>query len=210
MGVARVLCCCSRSPGATRYFESAKRKSFYNFALALQVLVLESQLVSQELIRISILNIEKWRGVLDEASLLYSSKHNIPRMVNLILETYNESLRQQKEGLQSFGDLQFAQRHGRDLGLASHYLTHFVAANRSKTVRAVLRQQKTPVDKDISWNHLHDLDHAWQILFRVFSRLTQQINAMSRLDLESVSPRLKAATNLSIAVPGRYRLVRVL
>lgn len=173
------------------------------------VLVLESQLVSQELVRVSILNIEKWRDVLEEASSLYTAKKNIPRMVNLLLEMYENSLKEQKEGLHSFGDLQFAQRHGRDLGLASHWLYHFVAANQDKALCGAAKAGASSSHDDGAtpervWNHVHDLDHAWQILYRVFFRLTQQINAMSRLDLESVSPRLKAATNLCIAVPGRY------
>lgn len=180
---------------------------FFSFLLAqflsgycLQVLVAETRLVREELIRVSILNPEKWHEALEESSRLFYTEKNIPLMVQTLLQIYEDS----QDGIHTFRDLTFAQNYARDLGLANLYLRRFIAAN--SEYRLILDgSTSVETSQNIPWQHPNDLDQAWQIFYAVFSQLWQQISKTSRLDLQFVSPRLKAVSNLQIAVPGRYR-----
>lgn len=134
---------------------------------------------------------------------MYYTDKNIPLMVHTLLKIYEES---QDAGIHTFCDLRFAQSHARDLGQADLYLRRFIARNSEH--RHYFDSPSTIVSNEvnaINWNHLHDLDQAWQILYVVFSQLVQQISNTSRLDLQYVSPKLNKLFNLHIAIPGRCR-----
>lgn len=49
-----------------------------------------------------------------------------------------------------------------------------------------------------------DLSQAWEIYYQVFRRIAKQLQSLSTLELEYVSPELLEARNLELAVPGRY------
>lgn len=124
-------------------------------------------------------------------------------MIQTLLMIYDES---QETGAHTFRDLTFSQNYVRDLGLANVYLRRFIAANTEyKNYLENPITYSTTEIQSIPWKHLHDLDQAWQIYYIVFSQLFQQISKTSRVDLQFVSPKLKAISNLQIAIPGRYR-----
>lgn len=173
------------------------------FILLFQNLVSESKLVAEELIRISVLNPERWHKALEESSRTFYVEKNIPATVHTLLTIYKEF---EKADAQTFQEFTFSQSHAMGLGLASLYLRRFVSANPEFNFDWVpsLPSRMTKMWA-INWNHLHDLDQAWQIFYTIFQELSQQISKTSRLDLQYVSPKLKNIQNMHIAVPGCYQ-----
>ena len=59
-----------------------------------------------------------------------------------------------------------------------------------------------------------DLNQAWDLYYMVFRRIARQLEQLINLDLTYISPRLKDARNLELAVPGTYQsgkpVVRIL
>jgi len=50
-----------------------------------------------------------------------------------------------------------------------------------------------------------DLNQAWDLYYSVFRRIARQLPHLMSLDLQYVSPKLKEANNLELAVPGTYQ-----
>jgi len=59
-----------------------------------------------------------------------------------------------------------------------------------------------------------DLNQAWDLYYSVFRRIARQLPQLMTLDLTYISPALKEARNLELAVPGTYQsgkpIVRIL
>jgi serine/threonine-protein kinase mTOR len=49
-----------------------------------------------------------------------------------------------------------------------------------------------------------DLNQAWDLYYQVFRRISKQLPQMTTLELQYVSPKLLAVTDLSLAMPGTY------
>ena len=49
-----------------------------------------------------------------------------------------------------------------------------------------------------------DLNQAWDLYYQVFRKITRQLPQLTTLDLQYVSPKLLAAHDLDLAVPGTY------
>lgn len=54
-------------------------------------------------------------------------------------------------------------------------------------------------------NEVGDLNQAWDLYYNVFRRIARQLPHLMTLDLQFVSPKLKEARNLDLAVPGTYQ-----
>ena len=50
--------------------------------------------------------------------------------------------------------------------------------------------------------NLDDLNQAWDLYYQVFRRITKQLPQLTTLELQYVSPRLLAAKDLELAIPG--------
>jgi FKBP12-rapamycin complex-associated protein len=50
----------------------------------------------------------------------------------------------------------------------------------------------------------HDLEQAWELYYMVFRRINKQLPQLTMLELQYVSPKLMAAKNLGLVVPGTY------
>ncbi|MED6119140.1 hypothetical protein PIB30_009243 [Stylosanthes scabra] len=50
-----------------------------------------------------------------------------------------------------------------------------------------------------------ELTQAWDIYYHVFRKIDKQLQSLTTLDLEAVSPELLECRNLELAVPGTYR-----
>lgn len=63
-------------------------------------------------------------------------------------------------------------------------------------------------------NEVGDLNQAWDLYYNVFRRIARQLPHLMTLDLTYVSPKLKEARNLDLAVPGTYQsgkpIIRIL
>ncbi|KAI1388148.1 FAT-domain-containing protein [Hypoxylon trugodes] len=150
-------------------------------------LVEQADTVSHELIRVAVLWHELWHEGLEEASRLYFGDHNIEGMF-ATLGPLHELL---ERGPETLREISFAQTFGRDLTEAREWC----------------RQYESSHD-------VNDLNQAWDLYYQVFRRIGRQLPQMSSLELAYCSPKLLAAKNLDLAVPGTYRsgapIVRIL
>ncbi|KAH1223095.1 Serine/threonine-protein kinase TOR [Glycine max] len=146
------------------------------------VLVDQAQLVSKELIRVAILWHEMWHEALEEASRLYFGEHNIEGMLN-VLEPLHEML---EEGAMK-NNVTIKERI-------------FIEAYRQELLEAYeccMNYKRTGKDAELT--------QAWDIYYHVFRKIDKQLQSLTTLDLESVSPELLECRNLELAVPGSYR-----
>ncbi|RYP21563.1 hypothetical protein DL765_002199 [Monosporascus sp. GIB2] len=141
-------------------------------------LVEQADTVSHELIRVAVLWHEQWHEGLEEASRLYFGDHNIEGM----FATLGPLHEQLERGPETLREISFAQTFGRDLTEAREWC----------------RQYET--SRDVS-----DLNQAWDLYYQVFRRIGRQLPQMTSLELAYCSPKLLAAKNLDLAVPGTYR-----
>ncbi|KAI9327967.1 armadillo-type protein [Obelidium mucronatum] len=135
-------------------------------------------LVSQELIRVAILWHEMWHEGLEEASRLYFGEQNIDGMF-ATLEPLHHML---ERGPETLREISFNQAFGRDLQDALDWCKKY---KRTQNV--------------------NDLNPAWDLYYHVFRRINKQLPHLTTLELQYVSPKLLAAKNLDLAVPGTYK-----
>ncbi|KAI3638087.1 hypothetical protein MIR68_003698 [Amoeboaphelidium protococcarum] len=141
-------------------------------------LVEQALLVSQELIRVSILWHEMWHEALEDASRLYFGEHNVQGMfeklepLHAMLENGGETLR----------EVSFLQCFGRDLQEAAEWCRKF---------------KQSGVENDIN--------QAWDLYYSIFRRINKQLPQLTTLELQYVSPKLLNATDLELAIPGTYK-----
>lgn len=140
-------------------------------------LVEQADLVSRELIRIAVLWHEQWHEALEEASRLYFGERNVEGMLR-VLEPLHDLI---DRGPETLREVSFIQTFGRDLHDAREWCDTF---------------RRTRDDGD--------LNQAWDVYYTVFKKIAKQIQGIVNLDLQYVSPALKDAHDLDLAVPGTY------
>lgn len=141
------------------------------------VLVEQAELVSFELIRVAVLWHEQWHEGLEDASRYYFGEHNIEKMF-ITLEGLHAML---DRGPETLREVAFQTAFARELHDAHNWLISY-------------RRTNDPAN----------LNQAWDIYYNVFRRITRQLPQAQTLDLQYVSPKLQAARNLQLAVPGTY------
>lgn len=141
-------------------------------------LVEETLVVSQELIRVSILWTEMWHGGLEEASREYFGEKSIEGFF-AVLEPLHTIMEKGPETLQ---EISFYQAFGASLQEALEWCRKYKRTG-----------------------NVADLDQAWDLYYLVFKATLKQLPQLTALDLSYVSPKLVEAKNLEVAVPGTYR-----
>jgi FKBP12-rapamycin complex-associated protein len=141
------------------------------------ILVEQADLVSHELIRIAVLWHEQWHEGLEEASRLYFGDHNIEGM----FETLAPLHAMLDKGPETLREISFIQSFGRELQEARDWCNTY-------------RQT----------NEIGDLNQAWDLYYQVFRKIARQLPSLMTLELQYVSPKLKAVHGLELAVPGTY------
>ncbi|KAJ3106200.1 phosphatidylinositol kinase- protein kinase tor1 [Phlyctochytrium planicorne] len=141
-------------------------------------LVEQALLVSQELIRVAILWHEMWYEGLEEASRLYFNDQNVEGMFST-LEPLHQML---ERGPETLREISFNQAFGRDLQEALDWCKKYKRTQ-----------------------NINDLNQAWDLYYHVFRRINKQLPQLTTLELQYVSPKLLAARDLDLAVPGTYR-----
>lgn len=119
-----------------------------------------------------------WHEGLEEASRLYYGDHDIDGMFG-VLEPLHQIL---ERGPETLREISFNQAFGRDLQEALEWC----------------KKYKRTLNVD-------DLNQAWDLYYQVFRRITKQLPQLTTLELQYVSPRLLAAEDLELAIPGSYR-----
>ncbi|KAJ6385559.1 hypothetical protein OIU77_028693 [Salix suchowensis] len=151
------------------------------------VLVDQAQLVSTELVRVAILWHEKWHEGLEEASRLYFGEQNIEGMLKA-LEPLHKML---EEGAMK-ENITIKERA-------------FIEAYRHELLEAwecCMKYKRTLKEAELTQSKLGP---AWDLYYHVFRRVDKQLQVMTTLDLQSVSPELVECRDLELAVPGTYR-----
>ncbi|XP_022763546.1 serine/threonine-protein kinase TOR isoform X3 [Durio zibethinus] len=146
------------------------------------VLVDQAQLVSKELLRVAILWHESWHEALEEASRLYFGEHNIEGMLK-VLEPLHEMLEQgARRDTTTIKERAFIEAYHHDL---------------SQAYECCMKYKRTGKDAELT--------QAWDLYYHVFRRIDKQLQSLTTLDLQSVSPELVECRDLELAVPGTYR-----
>jgi FKBP12-rapamycin complex-associated protein len=140
-------------------------------------LVEAALVVSQELIRVSILWHEMWHEGLEEAAKLFFGNHDVEGMLRR-MQPLHEML---EKGPETIREISFQQAYGRDLQYAQDWCKKYILSGNSA-----------------------NLNQAWELYYQVWKRLDKQLPLMMTLELQYVSPKLLAARDLVLAVPGTY------
>ncbi|WEW59078.1 phosphatidylinositol kinase- protein kinase tor1 [Emydomyces testavorans] len=141
-------------------------------------LVEQAEVVSHELVRVAVLWHELWYNGLEEASRLYFANHNVEGMFATLAPLHDML----DKGAETLREVSFAQAFGRDLAEARHFCLLY-------------RESQ----------ELGDLNQAWDLYYTVFKKIERQVMQIRTLDLKYVSPKLKDAVNLDLAIPGTYQ-----
>ncbi|KAG9248794.1 armadillo-type protein [Calycina marina] len=141
-------------------------------------LVEQADVVSQELIRVAVLWHEQWHEGLEEASRLYFGDRNIEGMFQTLAPLHDML----DKGPETLREVSFQQTFGRDLQEAREWCLTFKHS------------------KDAG-----DINQAWDLYYQVFRRIARQLPQLNNLELTYVSPKLLAARDLDLAVPGTYQ-----
>lgn len=141
------------------------------------VLVDQADMVSNELIRVSVLWHEMWYEALEDASRAYFNDHDVEKMFS-ILDPLNDMI---MKGPQTIREISFTNTFGKDLSDAHGWLHQF---------------KRT---KDTTY-----INQAWDLYYTVFRRISKQLPLLQNLDLQHVSPLLLNAHDLELAIPGTY------
>ena len=140
-------------------------------------LVEQADLVSHELVRIAVLWHEQWHEGLEEASRLYFGDANIQGMF-ATLEPLHVML---DKGPETLREISFIQSFGRELQEARDWCQTYKNST-----------------------EIGDLNQAWDLYYQVFRKIARQLPSLMTLELQYVSPKLKAVQDLDLAVPGTY------
>eukprot|EP01117_Protostelium_nocturnum_P014316 TRINITY_DN5444_c0_g1_i3.p1 TRINITY_DN5444_c0_g1~~TRINITY_DN5444_c0_g1_i3.p1 ORF type:complete len:2209 (+),score=787.54 TRINITY_DN5444_c0_g1_i3:161-6787(+) len=160
----------ARVSGALAVIEKIKKHS--------ATLVEQAQLVSNELVRTSILWHEMWHEGIEEASRTCFAEKNTDAML-ATLKPLHEML---ERGPETLREISFQQAYGRDLQDAYERVKRF-------------ERNRRP----------NELNLAWDLYYKVFRRLNKQLPQLTTLELSQESPKLLNARDLEASVPGTYR-----
>lgn len=141
-------------------------------------LVEQAEVVSHELVRVAVLWHELWYDGLEEASRLYFADHNVEGMFATLAPLHDML----DKGAETLREVSFVQAFGRDLAEAKHFCLMY-------------RESK----------EVGDINQAWDLYYTVFKKIDRQIKHIRTLDLKYVSPKLKDAADLDLAIPGTYQ-----
>ena len=125
-------------------------------------MVQQAVLVSEELIRISILWHEKWHEGLEEASRQYFGERNVAGMI-ATLDPLHETI---ERGSTTLSERTFLDSYSNDLAQAHECIRRF---NRNRDPR--------------------EIHQAWDLYHQVFKRIHAQLPNITSLELDHVSPR---------------------
>ena len=136
----------------------------------------DTLLVTEELIRCSVLWKEAWHEGISDASQLYFGGKDIPGMIS-ILKPLHDQLNQ---GPKTMNEVGFYQAFSADLTEAEFWMKRYEESK-----------------KEIN------LQQAWNTYYSVYLKLHKA--NLKEIELENVSPRLAEAKNLNATIPGIYR-----
>ena len=177
-------------------------------------LVEEALMVSSELIRVAILWLELWWEGLEDASRLYFGEGNVKGMLDVLIPLHE----QLEQGPVTRRENEFYRSFGRDLAEAHAFVKEYIRLTTSNggTIPSVggfspsLEQSEAAQSPGLPFRRNAEaeaaLNQAWDLYYTVFRRINKQLPGLTSLELSQCSPALQCARNLSLQVPGSYRV----
>lgn len=167
---------------------AAKSKSHLRKVAALKILedikshssnlVSEAILISEELIRTSILLKELWFEGIEEAWKFYYNDKNIDGVIKVLLGLHEKM----KNKPESLSEIAFHQNFGAEIGDAEAWFQHYMKTK-----------------DEIS------IHQAFDIYYQIYKKIIPKIENLKIVHLENVSPKLLQTKNCEISVPGLYK-----
>ncbi|KAJ2885848.1 phosphatidylinositol kinase- protein kinase tor1 [Coemansia asiatica] len=143
-------------------------------------LVEETEVVSRELIRITLLFPEMWHDALDAASKYYF-KQNDPMEMMRILQPLHDRARNPE----TLREYHFVQMFGNEIATAEQHVKHYFSADPAHRNEAIMHQ-------------------AWEVYYNIFRRIQKLFPDPKVLTLKDTAPVLLQCRNMHLAVPGTY------
>lgn len=135
-------------------------------------------MISEELIRTSILLKEQWYEGIEEAWKNFSNDKNI----DVVLKILNGLHEKMKNKPESLSEIAFHQNFGAEIASAGTWLEHY-----SKTKEDICLHQ------------------AFDIYYQLYRKINTKLENLKTVHLENVSPKLLQTKNCEISVPGLYK-----
>eukprot|EP00053_Salpingoeca_punica_P020177 m.209872 g.209872 ORF g.209872 m.209872 type:complete len:925 (-) comp17813_c0_seq1:564-3338(-) len=165
---------------------AVKSSELHRFSVAKRILeklqshhgeiVAQTTSMIDELVRVAVLRHELWNvGLLDASKAFYDNK-DYEGTVHIL------------QGLHS--------KHGPATTLSEMAFDQMFSAS--------LAMGKRWMDRYIVSHHMEDFAVAWRYYHDVFRRIEKMLPNLAVLELQQVSPRLYAARDIPVAVPGTY------
>jgi len=177
-------------------------------------LVEEALMVSSELIRVAILWLELWWEGLEDASRLYFGEGNVKGMLDVLIPLHE----QLEQGPVTRRENEFYRSFGRDLAEAHAFVKEYIRLTTSNggTIPSAggfdpsVEQSGAAQSPGLPFRRNAEaeaaLNQAWDLYYTVFRRINKQLPGLTSLELSQCSPALQHARNLSLQVPGSYRV----
>ncbi|KAJ2236038.1 phosphatidylinositol kinase- protein kinase tor1 [Coemansia sp. RSA 485] len=143
-------------------------------------LVEETEVVSRELIRITLLFPEMWHDALDTASKYYFRQNDPVEMMRIL-----QPLHDRARNPETLREYHFVQMFGNELATAEQHVKHYFSADLAHRNEAVMHQ-------------------AWEVYYNIFRRIQKLFPDPKALTLKDTAPVLLQCRNMHLAVPGTY------
>ncbi|KAI8322743.1 hypothetical protein GQ54DRAFT_141261 [Martensiomyces pterosporus] len=149
----------------------------------------ETEIVSRELIRITLLFPEMWQEALDNASKCYYGQGDPVEMMKVL-----RPLHERARNPETLREYHFVQMFGNELAAAEEQTAQYFAAEPGKRNEAFMQQ-------------------AWESYYIIFRRIHKLFPEPTSLALKDTAPTLLECRDMHLAVPGTYdpdrELVRI-
>ncbi|KAJ1725977.1 phosphatidylinositol kinase- protein kinase tor1, partial [Coemansia biformis] len=143
-------------------------------------LVEETEIVSRELIRITMLFPEMWQEALRNASSHYYVQHDVMEMMR-VLRTMHKRTRNPE----TLREYHFVQMFGSELATAEALLVQYFAADAAHRNETLVQQ-------------------AWDTYYLLFRRIDKLFPGPTTLTLKDTAPALLKCRDMQLAMPGTY------
>ncbi|KAJ1818555.1 phosphatidylinositol kinase- protein kinase tor1, partial [Coemansia sp. RSA 2599] len=143
-------------------------------------LVEETEVVSRELIRITLLFPEMWHDALDTASKYYFRQNDPVEMMRIL-----QPLHDRARNPETLREYHFVQMFGNELATAEQHAKHYFSADPAHRNEAIMHQ-------------------AWEVYYNIFRRIQKLFPDPKALTLKDTAPVLLQCRNMHLAVPGTY------
>ncbi|KAJ2698563.1 phosphatidylinositol kinase- protein kinase tor1 [Coemansia sp. IMI 209128] len=140
----------------------------------------ETEVVSRELIRITLLFPEMWQEALDYASKAYFGQNDPEEMMRIL-----RPLHERARNPVTLREYHFVQMFGTELAVAEEHVRHYFAGEPGPNTEVFIQQ-------------------AWESYYMIFRRIQKLFPEPTSLALKDTAPMLLQCRDMHLAMPGTY------